>query len=211
MSTPLHELCDIAATFYQKGLAFGSTGNLSVRVGEEIWVTPTGQALRDLTPDDLACIDEQGVARNDRKASKEFPFHLAAYRAAGDRAHAIVHLHAHYTVALSCLQDLPDTDPLPPITPYYLMRVAPLRVLPYFRPGSQELADAVGEAAADHDCLLLRNHGAICLGDTLSEAADRMEELEETARLFFTLEGRQLRTLTESEQEEIWATFRAKA
>lgn len=199
----LQELCDIAASFYTRGYAFGSTGNLSVREGEEIWVTPTGRSLRNLTPGDLALIDGAGRVLNENKPSKESPFHLAAYAAAGERAGAIVHLHSTYSVAISCL----EKPEFPPITPYFQMRVSPLAVLPYFRPGSPELADAVGQAAVRHNCLLLRNHGIICLGRTLNEAVDRTEELEETAKLLLLLRGHALQTLTAEQIDEIRRVF----
>jgi 3-dehydro-4-phosphotetronate decarboxylase len=202
----LQELCDIAASFYARGYAFGSTGNLSVRQGDEIWVTPTGRSLRNLTPSDLACIDASGRVLNANKPSKESPFHLAAYSAAGERARAIVHLHSTHSVAISCLAK-PE---FPPITPYFQMRVAPLAVLPYFRPGSPELADAVGQAAVRHDCMLLRNHGMICLGRTLNEAVDRTEELEETAKLLLLLRGQALQTLTAEQIDEIRLVFGAR-
>lgn len=206
----LEQLCEAADSFYRRGYAFGSTGNLSARAGDSVWITPTGKRLCGLRPDLLACIDESGASRNANKPSKEFPFHLAAYRSAGSRASAIVHLHCTHSVALSCLAELDESQPLPVITPYYLMRVAPLAVLPYFRPGSSELAGAVGAAARDHDCLLLRNHGIICMGSTMEEAVDRAEELEETARLWFILRGHRTRDLSPAEQEEIERVFKRR-
>ena len=204
MNDALEQLCSVARSFHDRGYAFGSTGNLSIRMGDNVWITPTGESLRDVTPARMACIGAaDGAPRNSNKPSKEYPFHLAAYRAAGERAQALVHLHSTHTVALSCLKELASPDPMPPITPYYLMRVSPLAVLPYFRPGSGDLAGAVEAAARDHDCLLLRNHGSICLGSTLSEAVDRTEELEETARLFFLLGDRPLQLLTEDDKADI--------
>jgi ribulose-5-phosphate 4-epimerase/fuculose-1-phosphate aldolase len=163
-----------------------------------------------LTPDRLARIDHAGRPLNANKASKEFPFHLAAYEGAGARARAIVHLHCTYSVALSCLETLDEADPLPVFTPYYLMRVAPLAVLPYFRPGSGGLAAAVGAAAVSHDSMLLRNHGVICLGGSLEEAVDRTEELEETAKLWFLTRHERLRLLTPAERGDIENTFRKR-
>lgn len=206
----LERLCEICASFFARGYAFGSTGNISVRTGDEVWITPTGGSLRKLAPADIACIDSQGTARNEAKASKEYPFHLAAYQSAGAKANAIVHLHSTYAVALSCLDDLNEQQPLPVITPYYLMRVAPIAVVPYFRPGSTELAQAIGEAARDHSTILLRNHGLVCLGATLEEAVDRTEELEETAKLYFLLRGEKLRCLTVDQQAEIGQVFGRK-
>ncbi|MFN7921225.1 MAG: class II aldolase/adducin family protein [Bryobacteraceae bacterium] len=204
----LEQLCEAADSFYRRGYAFGSTGNLSVRTGESVWITPTGKRLCGLRPELLAEIDGAGTPRNANKPSKEFPFHLAAYRAAGARASALVHLHCTHSVALSCLANIDENQPLPVITPYYLMRVAPLAVLPYFRPGSSELAGAVETAARDHDCLLLRNHGIVCLGGTMEEAVDRAEELEETAKLWFILRGEKTRDLSATEQQEIQHVFK---
>jgi ribulose-5-phosphate 4-epimerase/fuculose-1-phosphate aldolase len=152
-----------------------------------------------------------GTPRNDRKASKETPFHLACFRAAGQRARALMHLHSTYTVALSCLEEIDPQDPMPTFTPYYLMRVQPLAVIPYFRPGSQQLADAIGAAAHDHDSFLLRNHGSITLGGSIEEAVDRIEELEETAKLWFLLRQEKLRLLTTPEREDIITTFKKRA
>lgn len=203
----LEKLCEVAASFYQRGYAFGSTGNISVRIGEQVWITPTGKSLQGLTVGQLACLDLQGTAQNDNRASKEFPFHLAIYRQRPD-ARAIVHLHSTYSAALSCLESFTGVEPLPPLTPYYFMRVAPLAVLPYFRPGSQELAAAVEAAAPSHNCMLLRNHGAVCLGTDLNEAVDRVEELEQTARLYFILRHEQVRHLTTGEVEELQRVFK---
>jgi len=203
----LRELCDAAASFHARGYAFGSTGNLSIRCGEQIWISPTGASLRNLSPEALACIDADGRSLNGNRPSKEYPFHLAAYRAAGGRANAIVHLHSTHAVALSCLESLDPLEPLPVFTPYYLMRVAPLAVIDYYTPGSNELAAAIGRAATEHDCLLLRNHGMVCLGRTLAEAADRSEELEETARLYFLLRGERVRFLTPGERDQILRAF----
>lgn len=198
----LEQLCELAASFYERRLAFGSTGNISVRVEDEIRITPTGASLRKLAPEQIARVDLNGKSLDDNKPSKETPFHLAIYRQRPE-ARAVVHLHSTYSVMLSCLETLDEDEPIPPLTPYYFMRVAPLGVVPYFRPGSPALFAAVEQAALRHHCLLLRNHGAICCGASLSEAADRAEELEETAKLFFLLRGEKLRYLAREDVEEL--------
>lgn len=205
----LEDLCRTADSFFTRGFAFGSTGNLSVRVGEEIWVTPTGKPLCGLTPERLAKIDAEGRALNEVAASKEYPFHLAVYRRRPD-VNAIVHLHSTYAVALSCIEEIDEAKPLPAITPYFFMRVAPLVVVPYYRPGSNELAAAVGEAAARGNTLLLRNHGLICVGETWNEAVDRTEEFEETAKLRFLLRGERLRELSKAEVDDLYHVFPPK-
>lgn len=203
----LDALCASAGSFYDRGYAFGSTGNLSVRVGGEVWITPTGKPLKGLTPDKLARIDLNGNNLGESQPSKEYPFHLAVYRNRGALANAIVHLHSTYSVALSCLANLDPAHPLPGITPYYFMRVAPLGIVPYYRPGSPQLAQAVGDAAAGHDCLLLLNHGLICAGSNWNEAVDRAEELEETSKLYFLTRGERLRELSDAEVQDIQRTF----
>ena len=208
MSSILDQLCDSANVFFHRGLAFGSTGNLSVRIGDAVWITPTGQPLRGLTPDRLAEITLDGTPLNSNRPSKEFPFHTGVYRARPD-ARAIVHLHSTYSVALSCLDDLDPERPMAAMTPYFFMRVAPLGIVPYHRPGSQALADAIAAAAQNHHCLLLRNHGLVTSGATWNEAVDRAEELEETARLHFLLRGEKIRELTAAQLAELAAAFKS--
>lgn len=205
-SSELEALCDAAVSFHARGYAFGSTGNLRVRAGDHVFITPTGQSLRHTTVEALAEIDLTGEALNGSKASKEFPFHLAAY-VAQPAARAIVHLHSTWSVLLSCLDTLDEANPLPVFTPYYLMRVAPLAVVPYCRPGSENLATVIGEAAARSNCLLLRNHGLVALGRNMSEAVDRAEELEETCRLYFASRNETLRLLTAEQRDEIERVF----
>ncbi|MCI0625783.1 MAG: aldolase [Acidobacteria bacterium] len=205
----LQTLCEAGANFYDRGYAFGSTGNLSARIDRNVWITPTGCSLKGLTPGSLACVDLQGARLNANAPSKEYPFHLAIYERRKD-AKAIVHLHSTYSVALSCLDSLNPEEPLPAITPYYFMRVAPLAVLPYFRPGSAELGSAVGQAAEAHDCLLLRNHGLIALGTSVNEAVDRAEELEETARLYFLVRNEPTRRLSPEQIEDLRKAFPKK-
>ncbi len=205
----LEQLCEAGASFYARGYAFGSTGNLSVRIGDRIWITPTGKSLKALAPNGLACIDLEAKSHNEHQPSKEYPFHLAFYRRRGD-VNAIVHLHAPHSVALACLDDLDEAVPLPALTPYYFMRVAPLRVLPYFRPGSPQLAEAIEQAAPEHNCLLLRNHGTVCAGAALSAAVDAAEELEATAQLYFKLRGERVHYLTSEQIDELRRVFKTK-
>src|SRR5215210_1722675 len=202
----LENLCETADSLYQRGYAFGSTGNISVRAGERVWITPTGKSLKGLRPEQLACVNLDGEGMNENRPSKEFPFHLAVYTRRED-VRAVVHLHTLYSVALSCLDSFDAKHPLPPLTPYYFMRVAPLAVLPYFRPGSEGLAEAVERAARSHHCMLLRNHGTICAGSNLSEAVDCAEELEQTARLYFILRGEKVRHLAQDEVEDLKKVF----
>jgi 3-dehydro-4-phosphotetronate decarboxylase len=198
----LHDLCAAGDSLYARGYAHGSTGNLSFRNGDQVFVTATGGSLRGLRPDLLAQVDLDGRSLNGIRPSKEAPVHLAVYRGRPE-ARAIVHLHSPWAVALSCLEHLDPQAPLPALTPYYFMRVAPLGILPYFKPGSPDLAAAIAAAAPAHHCLLLRNHGPLCSGATIAEAVDRAEELEATARLRFLLLNERVRLLTPAQVQEL--------
>jgi ribulose-5-phosphate 4-epimerase/fuculose-1-phosphate aldolase len=202
----LNELCAAASSLYERGYAHGSTGNLSIRRNDVVWITPTGAPLRGLTLDDLACVTMSGESLRQPQPSKEVPFHLAAYRAR-PQAMAVVHLHTLHAVALSCLADVGPDGALPALTPYFIMRVAPLGVVPYFPPGSSELAEAIGTALRSARSLLLRNHGLLTTGAMLAEALDAAEELEATARLFLLLKGERLRTLTPGEIVDLRRRF----
>lgn len=199
-------LCRRADEFYERGDAFGGSGNLSIRRDDRVWVTPTGFPLRGLRPADMAEVDLDGTLQGRNRPSKEYPFHLALYRARPD-VNGIVHLHAPHAVAVSCLTDLAEPEPIPALTPYFVMRVAPLGVIDYFAPGSDGLAAAVGAKAADVDAKLLRNHGLICVGSSFADAADRAIELEETCRLYLLLRGSPIRTLTGDEVHHLRKKF----
>jgi ribulose-5-phosphate 4-epimerase/fuculose-1-phosphate aldolase len=107
-----------------------------------------------------------------------------------------VHLHSTYSVAVSALADIDATNVLPPITAYYVMRVGRLPLVPYHPPGDPSLGEAVRKRAGKHHAMLLANHGPVVAGASLDAAANAIEELEETAKLFLLLRGAQLRLLT---------------
>jgi len=108
----------------------------------------------------------------------------------------VVHLHSTYSVALSCLDGTDPHNCLPPITAYSVMRVGTLPLVPYYPPGDESLAAAVGALAGKHHAVLLANHGPVVAGTSLAAATDAIEELEESARLVLLLRGEKLRLLT---------------
>ena len=187
--TPAEELVAVARSLFERGYSFGTAGNISVRAGGTILVTPTGSSLGSLSAESLAQVDPAGNAIGHATPSKETHFHLAIYRARPHCA-AIVHLHSTYVTALACLRELDLNDALPVLTPYYAMRVPKLPVVPYLPPGDPALATEVEQRAASTPALLLRNHGGIAAGSTLADAAALAEELEESARLYFLLSDR---------------------
>lgn len=206
MTDPREALCRLARSLFERGLTHGSTGNLSLRTPEGFLMTPTGSSLGALDPARLAFLDANGVPLRGDPPTKEAALHLAMYGARPADT-AVVHLHATHSVAVSILQGTDARDALPPLTAYYAMRVGRLPMLPYFPPGDVELAAAVGAAAAQHHALLLANHGPVVSGTSLAAAADAIEELEATAKLWLLVRHERIRPLTSAEVAELERRF----
>lgn len=183
------ELVELGAALYDRGLTPGRTGNLSVRIGDEIVITPTGASLGRLDPARLSVVSLDGDHRAGDPPSKEFVLHRALYRNHPECA-AVAHLHSTSAVAVSCLPGLDVHDALPPITPYFVMRVGRLPLIEYAAPGSRELEERVSRASEEAQAVLLRNHGSLAAAATLEGAVDAVEEIEETARLHLLLSDR---------------------
>ena len=199
-------IVDLGRSMFDRGLTFGSTGNISVRLADGWLMTPTGSSLGRLKEEELSKLDADGKLVSGAAPTKESFLHLAMYRER-PKAGAVVHLHGTHSVAVSCLDGIDHADVLPPITAYYIMRVGTLPLIPYYAPGDKTLADAVGRVAARHSAVLLANHGPVVSGTTLSAAADAIEELEETARLYLLLHGRPTRYLTREQVEDLRRRF----
>lgn len=190
------KICRTGASLFQRGLTFGSTGNISVRLPDDGWLmTPTNASLGDLDPAKLSKLDGTGKLVSGDAPTKEAFLHRAMYGQRGD-AQAVVHLHSTHSVAVSCLHGIDHHDCLPPLTAYYVMRVGRLPLVPYYPPGDEDLARAVENLAGDHHAVLLSNHGPVVAGTSLENATYATEELEETARLFLLLQGKTTRPLT---------------
>lgn len=194
-TTARHEIAALGASLFARRLTFGRTGNISVRSGEHVLLTPTGASLGALDPDALSVVDLAGRHVDGATPSKEAFLHAAVYRARPG-AGAVVHLHSTYSVAVSCLADVDPADALPPLTAYYVMRVGRLPLLPYHAPGDPTLEPLAEAAARTDHAFLLANHGPVVAGADLAAAGDAVEELEETARLHLLLHGHRTRPLT---------------
>lgn len=191
------------ASLFERGLTFGSTGNLSLQMDDGGWLmSPTGSSLGNLDPAKISRLDRAGQLTSGDAPTKEAFLHTTMYAQRPD-ARAVVHLHSTHSVAVSCLDGIDPDDVLPPITAYYVMRIGKLPLVPYFPPGDRALADAVGKLAGKHHAVLLANHGPVVAGTSLSAAMDAVEELEETAKLFLMLHGRPLRLLTSEQVAEL--------
>jgi 3-dehydro-4-phosphotetronate decarboxylase len=193
-------------SMFERGLTFGSSGNISVRTDDGWLMSPTNVSLGTLDPAKLSKLDSTGKHVAGDAPTKESFLHLAMYRERAG-AGAVVHLHSTHSVAVSCLDGINHDDVLPPITAYYVMRVGKLPLVPYFAPGDPTLGEAVGKLAAKHSAVLLANHGPVVAGSSLSAAVNAIEELEETARLYLLLHGRPTRYLTPDQVADLQARF----
>ena len=200
------DICRVARSMFERGLTFGASGNISVRLDDGWLMTPTGSTLGDLDPARLSKLDNDGVHVGGDKPTKESFLHIAMYEERAATG-AVVHLHSTHSVAVSCLADIDPKNVLPPITAYYVMRVGTLPLVPYFPPGDMDLARAVREMASDHHAVLLANHGPVVAGTSLMDAVCAIEELEETAKLFLMLQNMNTRFLTPAQVADLERRF----
>ena len=196
-------ICLLAKSLFDRGLTHGSTGNISARTEDGgLLVSPTGTSFGRLDPARLSRFDAAGVHIGGDKPTKEMPLHMAFYETRG-RTAAVVHLHSCHSVALSTLPDVDADDFLPPITPYAVMQLGRVRLLPYFRPGDPALGDAVRGLAGKRSAVMLANHGPVVAGLDLEAACNAIEELEATARLAMLLRGTRHAMLTPEQVAEL--------
>jgi len=192
----------IARSMFERGLTHGSTGNISMRIDGGWLMTPTGSSFGELDPARLSKLDAAGSHIAGDAPTKEAFLHRAMYDEQ-PRFSAVVHLHSLHSVAVSVLADVDANDVLPPLTAYYVMRIGRLPLVPYFAPGDAKLAEAVRGYASRHHALLLANHGPVVAGTSLAAAADAIEELEATARLYLLLRHERLRDLSAEQVAEL--------
>ena len=193
-------------SLFDRGYTCGSSGNISAKLEDGILLTPTNSCLGRIEPDRISQLDREGHLISGDRPSKEAGLHLAIYSVRPD-AGAVVHLHSPHAVAVSCLAALDPQNVLPPITPYFVMRVGRLPLAPYFPPGDQRLAAAVGELARENDAILMARHGTVVSGRNLDAAVYTAEELEETARLFMLLQNCRYQALSEDQVAELKRRF----
>jgi 3-dehydro-4-phosphotetronate decarboxylase len=200
-------LVEHGRSLFIRGYSCGTSGNLSVRLPDGGYLmSPTNVSLGRLTAETISRLNEAGHHVGGAPPTKEAWLHMAMY-AARPRDQAVVHLHSTYASALSCRSDRPADDVLPALTPYVIMRVGRVARVPYSRPGESGAAGAVAQVATRHRAVLLANHGPVVAGRDLDTAVAAAEELEETSRLFFALEGRPHQVLTQEQIEELQRVF----
>jgi ribulose-5-phosphate 4-epimerase/fuculose-1-phosphate aldolase len=196
---------ELGASLFARGYSAGRAGNISVRLSDgSIMATPTNSCLGRLSARNLSVTDIEGKHCSGLAPTKELFLHLAVYQAKPD-CKAVVHLHSSYATALAALADLDPENALTPFTPYYVMKIGSLPVVPYYKPGTPELGAATAKIAGKTNAFLLANHGSVVCGASLVEAVNNAEELEETAKLYFLLQssGRPIRHLAEKEVADL--------
>jgi len=173
-------LVETARRTVADGLVVGTSGNVSVRVGDTVLVTPSGVPYDRLTPRDVTGVDLEGrQVLGALVPTSELPMHLAIHRATDARA--VVHTHAVHATAISTL--VPEL----PLIHYMAAGLGgPVRVAPYATYGTHELAENMLQALTDRTACLLQNHGTIAYGTTLDQAYDRTAQLEWMCRLWLT-------------------------
>jgi len=204
------EIARLAKSMFDRGLTFGSSGNISQRIDDGWLMTPTGSAMGNLDPAQISKLDNDGNHLSGKKPTKENFLHMAMYSERPETG-AVVHLHSTHSVAVSCLADVDIENVLPPITAYYVMKIGTLPLIPYFPPGDVNLVKAVREMAGKFHAVLLANHGPVVAGKDLHDAVYATEELEETAKLFLLLKGMNTRFLSNSQVTKLQDRFEAWA
>lgn len=200
-------LAELAASLFARGFSVGSAGNISVRLDDGYLITPTNSSLGRLDPARISRLDAGFNHIGGDKPSKEVFMHRAFYTARSE-AGAVVHLHSTQATAVACLPDVDRDNPIPPLTPYFVMRVGKrMPVVPYFRPGDPAMEPAILAEAGDARAVLLANHGPVVSGKTLLDAVYAAEELEEAAKLFLLLRGASPRLLTPGQVSELLGAF----
>lgn len=186
------QICDTGASLHARGYVHASAGNISVRLddGAGFLITPTDACLGRLAPERLAHVDADGTQRSGDRASKTLALHRRIY-AADPQARCVIHTHSTHLVALTLGGVWRPDDIVPPITPYFVMKVGHVPLVPYHRPGDPAAADAVAAhivrmaaAGTPIRAVMLDRLGPNVWHASLAEASAVLEELEETARVW---------------------------
>ena len=208
------EICRVGLSLYERGYVHASAGNISVRLDDGWLITPTDACLGRLDPARLARLDSALTQTGGDRASKTLALHRRIYQAAPD-ARCVIHTHSTHLVALTLQGVWSEADILPPITPYFVMKVGHVPLIPYHRPGDAMVAERVArriEAMAARGtpirAVMLERLGPNVWHRSLGEASAVLEELEETARLWLLCQPRPA-ALSEAQIDELRREFGA--
>ena len=200
-------ICLLAKSMFDRGLTGGSTGNISARTEDGgLLVSPTGTSFGRLDPGRLSRFDANGQHIDGDAPTKEMPLHSAFYDTRSS-AGAVVHLHSCHAVALSMMPDADTDNFLPPLTPYGIMKLGKVKLLPFFLPGDPAMGEAVRGLVGKRSAVMLANHGPVVAGKDIEAACNAIEELEDTARLAMLTRGLSPKMLTEAEVKAVVDQF----
>lgn len=201
------QMCLLAKSLYDRGLTSGSTGNLSSRTSDGgLLVSPTGTSFGRLDPATLSYFNANGQLVSGDKPTKEMPLHSAFYDTRST-AGAVVHLHSCHSVALSMMPEVDEDNFIPPLTPYPIMKLGKVKLLPYIMPGDPAMGDAVRGLAGKRSAVMLANHGPVVASKDIEAACNAIEELEEGAKLALMTRGLQPVGLSEQHVQDLVTQF----
>ena len=201
------QICILAKSLFDRGLTGGSTGNISARTDDGgLLVSPTGTSFGRLDPGRLSRFDAAGMLVDGDAPTKEMPLHSAFYDTRSS-AGAVVHLHSCHSVALSMMPDVDPDNFLPPLTPYSIMKLGKVKLLPFFLPGDAAMGEAVRGLAGKRSAVMLANHGPVVAGRDVEAACNAVEELEDTARLALLTRGMDPRMLSADQVRDVVTGF----
>ena len=208
------EICRVGRSLFERGYVHATAGNISVRLDDGFLITPTDACLCDLQPDRLARIDISGTQTGGDRASKTLALHRRIY-GADAQARCVIHTHSTHLVALTLQGVWSEHDILPPITPYFVMKVGHVPLIPYHRPGEAQVGELVAQRIASMAArgtpiraVMLDRLGPNVWHRSPAEASAVLEELEETAKLWLLCQP-QPQPLAEAQIDELRRQFGA--
>lgn len=201
------KIVSYAKSIFERGLTSGASANMSVRIDAGWVMTPTNTCFGFLDIDTLSVVAHDGTLLNGAPPSKEFRLHKAIYDQRPQDT-CVIHLHSTYATALSCLPCDDVSNCVPCYTPYLTMRLGAIALVPYFAPGNDDLAEAVGKVAAQHSGIIMANHGPIVSATDVEKCVYGMEELEESCKMAMLLKDQIANRLSEEQIQELLNKFK---
>jgi ribulose-5-phosphate 4-epimerase/fuculose-1-phosphate aldolase len=184
------EICRVGRSLFERGYVHATAGNISVRLDDSFLITPTDACLGTLDPARLAFVNAAGEQISGDRASKTLALHRRIYGAVAE-ARCVIHTHSTHLVALTLQGVWNEHDILPPITPYFVMKVGHVPLIPYHRPGDAQVGELVAQRSAAMAArgtpiraVMLERLGPNVWHRSPAEASTVLEELEETAKLW---------------------------